>query len=97
MVLENCYNSGTVTGGNDAVGGVVGSCYGTVENCYNIGNVIGKGRLIYDSVGGIAGTCGAYSRAGTIRNCYNTGIVNGTNKTLAALFGNTGRKGKYYK
>lgn len=92
MVLENCYNSGTVTGGNDAVGGVVGSCYGTVENCYNIGSVIGKGGS-YDSVGGIAGTCGAYSRAGTIRNCYNTGIVNGTNQNVGGIVGNTGRKG----
>jgi len=40
--VENCYNTGSVSG-SEYVGGVLGYIYsGTLKNCYNIGNVIGS-------------------------------------------------------
>ena len=60
--VENCYNTGKVSG-EGSVGGVVGensSGIGTVTNCYNTGTVSGKG-----SVGGVAG-----ENNGTVANCY---------------------------
>ena len=72
--VENCYNTGTVTGtvnvsGNSSVvGGVVGYNNGSVTNCYNTGEVSGK-----ISVGGVVG----YNNSGTVKNCYNTGNVSG--------------------
>ena len=66
--VENCYNTGTVTGTDDYVGGVVGYNYsGTVENCYNTGSVSGR------YVGGVVG----YNDGGRVENCYNTGTVSG--------------------
>ena len=75
--VENCYNTGTVTGtvnvsGNSSVvGGVVGYNNGSVTNCYNTGEVSGK-----ISVGGVVG----YNNSGTVKNCYNTGNVSGGSK-----------------
>jgi len=60
--ILNCYNTGTVVGG-DPVGGVVGSNYGgTILNCYNTGTVSGE-----KYVGGVVGY---NSSAGTVTNCY---------------------------
>ena len=51
FTLENCYNTGNVTGGTSAsfVGGIVGNNYidnrnsgYTFRNCYNTGTVTGK-------------------------------------------------------
>ena len=71
-IIDNCYNTGTVSG-EDYVGGVVGYCGyngSTVVSCYNTGNVSGG-----DFVGGIIGYC----KAGiTLRNCRNTGTVSGS-------------------
>ena len=59
--VENCYNTGTVTGTGDYVGGVVGhnSSIGNVKNCYNTGKVIGS------SVGGVVG-----NNDGSVTGCY---------------------------
>ena len=73
--VENCYNTGTVTGtGTDdyvgGVGGVVGYNGGPVENCYNTGKVTGSAAS--SNVGGVVGR-----NDGTVKNCYNTGAVSG--------------------
>ena len=80
-VVENCYNTGDVTGsvdGSDA-GGVVGSIEGnvngnesTVSNCYNTGDVTGSGNA-----GGVVGSFEENQYASTVSNCYNTGDVTG--------------------
>ena len=66
-LVENCYNTGKVSG-NSYVGGVVGYNIGSVTNCYNTGEVSGTD----DYVGGVVGD----NLAG-VTNCYNTGKVTG--------------------
>ena len=71
-VVENCYNTGDVTGsvdGSDA-GGVVGRIEGnvngnesTVSNCYNTGDVTGSGNA-----GGVVGKMD--SESNTVSYCY---------------------------
>ena len=69
--VENCYNTGTVTGTGDYVGGVVGcNDRGTVTNCYNTGEVSGG-----EDVGGVVGYNS--SASASVENCYNTGTVSG--------------------
>ena len=66
--IENCYNTGDVSG-NMWVGGVCGgNTGGSILNCYNTGDVSGTGRYV-------GGVCGGNN--GTISNCYNTGDVSG--------------------
>lgn len=68
--IENCYNTGTITGSVNFVGGIAGFNKETIENCYNTGTVEGSDN----KVGGIAG-----ASDGIIENCYNTGTVTGNN------------------
>lgn len=61
-----CWNEGTVTGGSDSTGGIVGkNSKGTVTNCANFGAVKGS-----STAGGIVGI-------GTAANSYNLGDVTG--------------------
>ena len=70
-IIINCYNTGSISGGDGAfVGGVAGYNYeGTITNCYNTGSI---NSIDNARVGGIAG-----SNYGTITNCYNTGSISG--------------------
>ena len=62
-----CWNEGTVTGGSDSTGGIVGkNSKGTVTNCANFGAVKGS-----STAGGIVGR-------GAVANSYNLGDVTGT-------------------
>uniref|UniRef100_UPI004028D8B7 GLUG motif-containing protein n=1 Tax=Gemmiger formicilis TaxID=745368 RepID=UPI004028D8B7 len=90
--VENCYNTGAVSGpdsgSGNSVGGVVGYNYhGTVENCYNTGTVSGSDSGSGNSVGGVVG----YNHSGTVKNCYNTGEVsgpdNGTSNYVGGVVG----------
>ena len=81
--IENCYNTGDVSGtgtssyGYVSVGGVCGwNYYGTIENCYNTGEVSGEATGSYGCAY-VGGVCG-WNDYGTIENCYNTGEVSGT-------------------
>ena len=72
--IENCYNTGDVSGtgtssyGSGYAGGVCGCNTGTIENCYNTEDVSGTGTSSYGYVyaGGVCG-CNDF---GTIQNCY---------------------------
>ena len=77
--------------GEDRIGGIAGSNFGTIENCYNTATISGR-----QSIGGIAG-----ENYGTITNCWNAGEVNGkttvggvagshNSKTISSCF-NTGK------
>lgn len=62
-----CWNEGTVTGGSDSTGGIVGkNRKGTVTNCANFGEVKGS-----STASGIVGR-------GAVANSYNLGDVTGT-------------------
>ena len=78
--IENCYNTGTVSGAEcSTVGGVCGrnAQNGTISNCYNTGTVSAGPEA------NIGGVCGR-NEGGTIENCYNTGAVSG------AVYANVG-------
>lgn len=68
--IENCYNTGTVTGTAMFVGGIAGDNNGTIRNCYNTGKITVSG--IGEGGGGICGTAGDDA---IIENCYNLGDV----------------------
>ena len=71
-VILNCYATGSVTGTDDIVGGLVGyNDGGTVSECYVTGFVTGTD----DTVGGLVG----YNDGGTVAQCYATGSVTGQN------------------
>ncbi len=76
-MIVNCYNTGTVSGSSNPVGGVVGQVYDGViiTNCYNTGAVGG-----HNGVSGVVGmvTSDSNSSIVTITNCYNTGNVTGS-------------------
>ena len=81
--ITNCYNTGSVNGTSDSVGGVSGFNYrGTVTNCYNTGSVNSTSY----NVGGVIG----YNNAGTIKNCYNTGGVSGESTVGGVIGSNDG-------
>lgn len=61
-----CWNEGTVTGGSDSTGGIVGkNSKGTVTNCANFGEVKGSS------------TAGGIVDRGAVANSYNLGDVTG--------------------
>ena len=78
--VENCYNTGAVSGPDSGYSNVVGGVVGwndsgaNVENCYNTGTVSGPDSGSGNSVGGVVG----YNYHGaSVENCYNTGAVSG--------------------
>lgn len=85
-IVENCYNTGIVSGTSNFVGGVVGYLYSdgegskaSIENCYNTGDVSGNppdGYSYSNYIGGVVGQNHGYdSGTATVANCYNTGNV----------------------
>ncbi len=85
-VVENCYNTGTVTGTRTddylgGVGGVVGYNSGTVKNCYNTGKVTGSADS--SDVGGVVG----WNGSGSVENCYNTGSVTSSGNYVGGVAG----------
>ncbi len=73
--VENCYNSGDVSG-NMSVGGIAGALQDghRIYNCYNCGKLTATGtftnvdgELVYDLPGGIAGMA---TSDNSIENCY---------------------------
>ena len=76
-LVENCYNTGAVSGNNN-IGGIVGDNYSsTIQYVYNTGAVSGNSY-----VAGIIG----YSTDGTLSNGYDAGTVSGRNN-LASIAG----------
>jgi hypothetical protein len=77
--LDNCYSSGSITGGTSSimVGGLVGYGYGTISNSYSTASVTGC-----TGIGGLVG----YSD-GIVNACYSTGSVAGTDLFVGGLAG----------
>ena len=69
--IENCYNTGEVSGtgtssyGYVYAGGVCGWNTGTIQNCYNTGKVSSTSEYGFVYAGGVCGC-----NDGTIQNCY---------------------------
>lgn len=83
--LNDAYNTGTVTGSGDYVGGVWGCeedyTGKTTYNVYNTGTVTGSGNY----VGGVAG-----SSSNSCSNVYNTGSVSGSGDCVGGIMGRNG-------
>ena len=68
--LSNCYNIGNIECNEyiesmtENVGGVCGTCLGSMENCYNAGTLIGFYDLCSGSI------CGSFGLDGSAANCY---------------------------
>ena len=66
-LVDNCYNTGTVSGDSSAAG-IVGFCQFKITNSYNAGTVISAG-----SAAGIVSSL----FTGRVQHCYNTGAIDG--------------------
>ncbi|MBQ0115070.1 MAG: hypothetical protein KBT10_04280 [Bacteroidales bacterium] len=87
--IENCYNTGNITG-QKYVAGVVGNGAAAsadypslIKNCWNSGNVTsyGTGAALY--VGGVLGYAGNFF---TLDSCYNIGNIQGE-RTVGGVAG----------
>lgn len=77
--IENCYNTGTITGAY-YVGGIVGSVsWVTIKNVSNSGNISGKGR--------IGGICGFIYWSSKIDSAYNGGKIVGSEDDVGGIVG----------
>lgn len=79
-VITNCYTTGSINGGQQAIGGLIGFNYGTgtITDCHSSASVTGSDWKI----GGLIG-----SSLGNISTCYSTGNVSG-NARVGGLIGN---------
>jgi len=78
--VSNSYTTGSITGSNPAIGGLVGSNTGTVSNSYSTATVNGASLL-----GGLVGTNGD-----KITGSYATGSVSGSNSAGGLIGSNSG-------
>ena len=77
-VIQNCYNTGNITG-KKFVGGIVGlvARTTTIQNCYNTGTVSS------DSIsGGVVGLINGDGANTVIKNCHNTGNITSTSSSF---------------
>lgn len=93
VIIKNCYNAGTINGGNDggAISGWLGNDKARVINCYNIGTINGNGSRLARSNGGQQIHCYTNSEAATSqyeisidKNIVDNDISDGT--VFASLF-----------
>ena len=89
--IENCNNSGVVSGIGGNVGGVVGAIFKptsgtpTVNNCINTGKVNGTSE---DSVSvNVGGVVGKTETAINLTSCKNNGAVKTTGSNVAGIIG----------
>ena len=71
--VENCYNTGNLTGSGWDMAGIVGTVHTTtlkISNCYN------TGLVSYVSGTGILGAQNLNNASVTVSNCYDIGVVN---------------------
>ena len=85
--IKNLSVSGTIQGGTNHTGGVVGYLNsGTIENVYNLANVTGTHYL-----GGIVG----YIMFGTVRQSFNQGNITATGSHAGGIVGYTHGRGGF--
>jgi hypothetical protein len=103
--IGDCYNTGSVTGSGNHVGGISGSSHiathstyhiyesNSIVGCYNTGDITGN-----NDVGGIVGFSNSYSdRAGIYMTaCYNTGNIFGI-RYIGGIAGNHNGKGSVFE
>lgn len=94
-IIEDCYNSGNVTGHAAKCAGLVNEArpYSFIRNCYNLGDVVATGHTDL-ALGGIAGRV----QGGNIENCFNIGNITSSGNAVGGIAGyvaTTGTDEKY--
>jgi hypothetical protein len=86
--LQNCSNSGAVTGSSGAIGGLVGSQQGAILNSFNSGAVTSTeaGYMANVQSGGISGRL----LSASISNCYNSGTISVAGSSGICYYGAIG-------
>lgn len=74
--ITQCCQSGTVSGTQSEIGGIVGTNCGTIEGCYCFATISGDGNA--NQLGGIAGTMG---ESANISDCIFDGEITGYSGT----------------
>lgn len=90
--IENCVNTGTITGKGQYIGGLVGKLdkSGDIQKSYNLGNI----SVTYSfGTGGLVGIVWA-NVAPVIKNCFNAGNI--TNSYVSSISGAGGFIGRGY-
>jgi filamentous hemagglutinin family protein len=86
--VTNCYSTGSVTGKDYYVGGLLGySSDATISNCYSTGAVSGSGPSGSESNADYYGGLVGYLKNGIISNCYSTGAVTNDSRFAGGLVG----------
>ena len=88
--LTSCYVTGSVTGTDFSVGGLVGMNSGTLTSCYATASVTGTGGQ-YSPAGGLVGS--NYGTSGTLTSCYATGSVMSNGSRIGGLCGHNTEAG----
>lgn len=83
--LQNCSNSGAVTGATGNIGGIVGFQQGIIANCFNTGTVRSttNDSMASVQIGGISGNL----FSGTTSYCYNSGIISVSSSSVTCYYG----------
>ena len=82
IVVNNCYFNGIISG-KDIIGGIEGSCQGTIRNCYANADINGVSKI-----GGICGIAGSYC---TIKQNTYVGIsLKAQEGEIGRIYGNNG-------
>lgn len=71
-IIENCYNTGSITATYNSANGICATNYGTIKNCLNAGEITNTGTGSNLTENGICYSAGVYS---TFENCYNVSEV----------------------
>ena len=87
LKMTGCANFGTITAGNNYVGGLIGSARGaiTINESYNTGAVSNTGTVYGSYTAGLIGEM--ESSKLTLKAAYNTGAVSGAKTNASGLFG----------
>ena len=75
--INDCSNSGAISGEKNNGGGIVGELSGTISGCKNSGTINGANQI-----GGIVG-----KSSNAINDCNNSGIISGKNDFVGGIVG----------
>ncbi len=90
-VIDNCYNTGYISGYRQCVGGICGiQIQGKITNCHNSGKVYSNYSNNDNYVGGISGWM---SNSASIANCYNTGEIENKGNYTGGIIGKMNNSG----
>ncbi len=86
--VENCYNTATIAGSKNIIGGIAGhNLLGVIKNCYNTGTLYGGSPGEVDAFGCQVGGINGWNSGGTVSNSWNSGVVTGAGINIGSIVG----------